>query len=78
MFTNWTYFPLTRYCYRNGKNRCDEPIDPYEKNQCFGPPDRDCIDCYYPITPICFIIDVVSCNLFQCQFFKEPIEDNQN
>ena len=60
MFTNWTYFPLTCYCYRNGKNRCQEPIDPDEKNECFGPRDRDCIDCYYPITPICFIAKILS------------------
>ena len=70
MSNQCTWFPLTKFCYINAKNRCTEPTDLEEVNDCFGPKDRDCIDCYYPITPLCFIIDIATLNLFQCKKFR--------
>jgi hypothetical protein len=61
---------MTKYCYKNAKNRCNEPINIDETNHCFGPEGRDCIDCYYPITPICCILDTVTFSLCQWDFLK--------
>ena len=46
MFNNFRWFPITHHFYKEGINRCNEPVDLYEKNECFGPKDRTCIECY--------------------------------
>lgn len=59
--------PLTKYFYQKAKDRWEEGIDPHEIYGTCGPEGRPCVDCYYCFTPVCCIIDIATCNLFQCK-----------
>lgn len=59
-------FPLTKYFYKKGLDRWNEPIDHEEQVGYCGPPDRPCIDCYLCFTPICSVLDIVTLFSFQC------------
>ena len=59
-------FPLTKYFYKVGKDRWNEPINHEEQVGYCGPPDRSCIDCYLCFTPICSVLDIVTLFSFQC------------
>ena len=63
---NCIIFPLTKYFYRVGINRWNEPYYSEETVGYCGSPDRCCIDCYLCFTPICFVLDIASCFTFQC------------
>ena len=66
MCSNIVYFPLTTYCYYTGINRWAEPYNFDETPAYCGPQDRCCIDCYFCLTPLAFIIDLISINSLQC------------
>lgn len=69
MFSNFKCFPITRKFFKEGINRCYEPVNLLEKNHCFGPPERDCIDCYLCFIPITIVFDTISCCI--CQFISK-------
>jgi hypothetical protein len=64
--THYTLFPLTKYFYKIGTERWNEPFNPDENIGYCGPPDRCCVDCYICFIPLCFTIDITSLCLLQC------------
>ena len=79
MLNNFVCFPITKYGYRKGLDRCYEPFNVDEKNECFGPSDRPCIECYLPLLPVFVVMDIVTFCCIPCD--NKPITnstDNSN
>ena len=53
-------FPLTKFFYIEGMKRCVEPPDLFEENDCLGPKDKNCIDCYLCLVPFAFLLDIIT------------------
>ena len=58
-------FPIASYYHRKAHKRCSEEFNLEERNECFGPKDRHCVDCFYPLLPIFTIFYLTTWCLMQ-------------